>query len=55
MVEYTDMKGWESSTGGVRTWSQLPRQAQEYVEFIESSIGVKVCVDDHLQSSWYAR
>lgn len=41
-VEYLDFEGWQSSTKGVRTWSDLPPQAQKYIEFIESSVGVKV-------------
>ncbi|KAM0804900.1 hypothetical protein BDR22DRAFT_884993 [Usnea florida] len=27
----------------LRTWSHLPSQLQEYVEFIESSVDIKVC------------
>lgn len=41
-VEYTDFSGWQSSTKGVRTWTDLPIQAQKYIEFIETSIGAKV-------------
>ncbi|KAL8930144.1 MAG: hypothetical protein Q9208_000761 [Pyrenodesmia sp. 3 TL-2023] len=41
-VEYVDFQGWQSSTKGARTWSDLPPQAQKYIEFIESSIGVKI-------------
>ena len=41
-VEYVDFQGWQSSTKGLRTWSELPLQAQRYIEFIESSIGVKI-------------
>lgn len=41
-VEYVDFQGWQSSTKGVRTWSDLPPQAQKYVEYIETSLGIKV-------------
>ena len=41
-VQYETLQGWESSTKGARTWAQLPPQAQKYVEFIESSVGVKI-------------
>jgi len=41
-VEYKDFPGWQSSTKGVRTWSGLPSQAQRYVEFIETSLGIKI-------------
>ncbi|CAM1504156.1 Fc.00g017470.m01.CDS01 [Cosmosporella sp. VM-42] len=41
-VEYVDFEGWQSSTQGVRKWSDLPSQAQKYIEFIESSVGAKV-------------
>lgn len=41
-VQYETLQGWESTTKGARTWSELPPQAQKYVEFIESSVGVKI-------------
>ena len=41
-VEYIDFPGWQSSTKGLRTWSNLPLQAQRYVEFIETSIAIKI-------------
>ncbi len=41
-VEYIDFPGWQNSTKGVRAWSDLPSQAQRYVEFIEASLGIKV-------------
>jgi len=42
-VEYVDLQGWQSSTKGARAWSDLPLQAQKYIEFIESFIGIQVC------------
>ncbi len=41
-VEYADFPGWQSSTKGVRSWSDLPLQAQRYVEYIEMSLGIKI-------------
>jgi adenylosuccinate synthase len=41
-VEYVDFEGWQTSTQGVRKWSDLPIQAQKYIEFIEKSVGAKV-------------
>lgn len=41
-VEYVDFPGWQSSTKGVRVWSDLPSPAQRYVGFIETSLGIKV-------------
>jgi adenylosuccinate synthase len=41
-VEYVGFEGWQSSTKGAQSWSDLPAQAQKYIDFIESSIGVKV-------------
>ncbi|KAL9124922.1 MAG: hypothetical protein Q9217_005802 [Psora testacea] len=41
-VEYVDFEGWQSSTEGARSWSHLPPQAQKYIEFIESSVAIKV-------------
>ena len=41
-VEYQDFPGWQSSTQGIREWSKLPENAQKYVDFIGSTIGVKI-------------
>ncbi|KAI1771937.1 adenylosuccinate synthetase [Hypoxylon cercidicola] len=41
-VEYVDFQGWQSSTKGVRKWDDLPPQAQKYIEYIESAVGVRV-------------
>ncbi|MCR4669216.1 MAG: adenylosuccinate synthetase, partial [Clostridia bacterium] len=32
------LKGWKSDISGVRSFDDLPREAREYVEFIEKSI-----------------
>ncbi|MBR7147235.1 MAG: adenylosuccinate synthase, partial [Firmicutes bacterium] len=40
VIEY--MEGWGSDISGVRTWEDLPRQAQAYVEWIEQAIGCHI-------------
>ena len=39
---YEELKGWEADTTGVRTFEDLPREAREYVTFIEERVGVRV-------------
>lgn len=41
-ADYKDLPGGQCSTKGVRTWSGLPLQAQRHMEFIETSVGVKI-------------
>ncbi|OAQ73380.1 adenylosuccinate synthetase protein [Pochonia chlamydosporia 170] len=41
-VVYHEMPGWKRPTTNVKTFDDLPKQAQDYVKFIESFIGVKV-------------
>ncbi len=41
-VQYTQLKGWKTSTAGIREWNKLPKAAQEYVLFIEKATGVPV-------------
>ena len=40
VVEYFD--GWKCDVSSVRTWEELPKQAQEYVTFIEKAIGCPI-------------
>ncbi|MBQ2944799.1 MAG: adenylosuccinate synthase [Ruminococcus sp.] len=40
VVEYLD--GWKCDVSSVRTWEELPKQAQEYVTFIEKAIGCPI-------------
>ena len=39
---YHEMPGWKSSTAGVRKWSDLPKEARDYVEYIEKFTDTKV-------------
>jgi len=41
-VDYKEMKGWEKTTTGTTTFSELPKEAQEYIEFIESFTKIHV-------------
>lgn len=41
-IEYKEFKGWEKSTTGAATFFDLPKEAREYVEFIESFVGIRV-------------
>ena len=42
--EYTEMAGWSDATAGVREFSKLPIEAQEYVNKLEEIIGVPIDV-----------
>ncbi len=39
---YTTLKGWNSSTEGITQFDQLPRPAQEYIDFLERESGATV-------------
>ncbi|KAK8102947.1 Adenylosuccinate synthetase [Apiospora sp. TS-2023a] len=41
-VVYKSFKGWNKPTTNAKTFEELPQEAQEYVEFIEGFVGVKV-------------
>lgn len=41
-VEYIKVPGWEASTENVRTFSELPVNAQNYVRLIEKHLDVPV-------------
>ena len=36
------MKGWKTDITGVRTWWDLPKEAQDYVKRIEDHLGVVI-------------
>lgn len=40
VVEYLD--GWQTDISGIREWDKLPKQAKDYVEFIEKAIGCPI-------------
>lgn len=39
-VQYETLPGWESDTSAVRSFKELPENAQKYVHFIEEHVGV---------------
>jgi adenylosuccinate synthase len=39
---YTRLKGWKTSTEGVRSFEDLPKAAQEYLRFMEKESGAKI-------------
>ncbi|QYT04439.1 Adenylosuccinate synthetase [Trichoderma simmonsii] len=41
-VVYHEMPGWNKPTTNARTYADLPKEAQDYIEYIEKFIGVKV-------------
>ena len=41
---YHDLPGWSEDLTGVRSWSDLPRQAREYVRFLSRTVGVPVTI-----------
>lgn len=41
-VVYETLEGWNTPTTHARQWSDLPKQAQDYVRYIEKYVGVPV-------------
>lgn len=41
---YEEMPGWLSDTSGVRRFEDLPKQAQDYVRFVENVLEVPICL-----------
>ncbi|MEK7119894.1 MAG: adenylosuccinate synthase [Patescibacteria group bacterium] len=39
---YKVFEGWNTSLGGIRSWTALPKYARAYIRFIENDIGVPV-------------
>ncbi len=40
VIEY--MPGWKVDISGIRTWEELPKEARDYVEYIEKEIGCHI-------------
>lgn len=40
---YENVRGWQSSKG-VRNFSQLPKEAQDYIQIIEEKVGTKISI-----------
>ena len=41
---YESLPGWQTSTFGLTDWNELPKRAKEYIEFLESKIGIKISI-----------
>lgn len=41
-VVYDELPGWKTSTTHCKSFSELPKEAQSYVEYIEKYLGIKV-------------
>lgn len=39
---YKEFEGWQSSTAGCKSYSELPVNAKKYIEFIEQQVGVQI-------------
>ncbi len=39
---YTELPGWKCDIRGIKSYDELPKEAKDYVEFIEKEIGVKI-------------
>ena len=39
---YETLPGWQSSTYGLTSWNDLPKNAQNYISFLEKTIEKKV-------------
>jgi adenylosuccinate synthase len=42
--EYRTFKGWKTSTGGMTTFEELPREARDYVKFIEDETETRAAI-----------
>ena len=43
-VKYVEMPGWKQDITGVKTWDELPVEAQNYILKIQELVGVKVSI-----------
>ncbi|MBF6056988.1 MULTISPECIES: adenylosuccinate synthase [Thiomicrorhabdus] len=41
---YVTMPGWKCSTVGIASWDVLPKEAQDYIRFLEKEVGVPVSI-----------
>jgi adenylosuccinate synthase len=39
---YKTLPGWKTSTKGVQNWNELPKEAREYLLFVENKSGIKL-------------
>lgn len=41
---YTTLPGWKTNIRGIEKYEDLPKEAKDYVEFIEKELGVKISI-----------
>ncbi len=41
---YEELPGWKTDTSGIRAFDDLPKEAQEYVHFIQNILGTPLCL-----------
>ena len=41
---YETMDGWQKSTFGIKEWEHLPKNAQEYILFLEKLIETRISI-----------
>jgi adenylosuccinate synthase len=39
---YEDLPGWQNDTTSATSWDDLPKNAQQYLAFLEEHVGVKI-------------
>lgn len=40
--KYTTLSGWHETTAGIKNFGSMPKNAQDYVQYIESYLGIKI-------------
>ena len=41
---YETLPGWQTSTFGLNSWDELPKKAQDYINFLESKIEKRISI-----------
>ena len=41
---YETLPGWQSSTYGLTSWNDLPKNAQDYISFLETMIEKEISI-----------
>jgi adenylosuccinate synthase len=41
-VRYEELEGWKTDITSAKSFDDLPKNAQKYVQFIEAFVGIKV-------------
>ncbi|OAA80186.1 adenylosuccinate synthetase [Akanthomyces lecanii RCEF 1005] len=47
-VVYDELSGWNTSIAKMREWSELPKEAHDYVEYIERSNGLELAQSERI-------